>query len=306
MNGLLQQTQDYKTSLQLKGEAWANRVALPMLVGGVAISPLIGLQSALALLFSVPMNTIRSMLSVQTTTQLQNIMQQGVLIKDGRVLEELPKIDIILFDKTGTLTQTRPEVTNIVACAELDADALLSLSAAAEQRLEHPIAQALVDKACEQGLALPIVTNSSYDLGLGISVEIDGHAVKVGSLRFTRETIGDQPLPDAIADAMEKAIGHTFIFVTVDGKLQGMVELTPSLRPEVPALIARLRQREFKQLAIVSGDQQAPTERMVNQLELDAAYGEVLPQDKAALIKELQSQGHRVVLSVMVSMMPLP
>lgn len=294
LNELLHQTRDYKTLLQLKGEAWANRVALPLMITSTAVVPFMGVGSALALLFSAPLNTVRSMLTVQTSAHMEWMTQQGVFIKDGRVLEELPQIDIILFDKTGTLTQPHPEVAAIISCADLDADTLLSLAAAAEKRMEHPIAKAIVNKANECVLTIPEVSNSNYDLGLGVTVEIDGHEIKVGSQRFIQQATGNQHLPDVIKTAMQAAVGHTFILIAVDGKIQGALELHPNLRPEVPQLVTALRNRGFEQLAIVSGDQQAPTERLASKLELDAAYGEVLPQEKAALIKKLQQQGHRV------------
>jgi len=294
LNELLLQTSDFKTELQLKGEAWANRIALPAIVTSISLVPFIGMNPALALLFSVPTNTVRAMLSVQTNTHMQEITRQGSFIKDGRALEELRNIDIILFDKTGTLTETHPDVVAIISCAERDDDSLLSLAAAAEQRQQHPIAKAITDKATALGLALPKVTQSHYDLGMGVTVSIDDQEVKVGSQRFIQQSLKDKNLPNTIETAMQAGKGHTFIFIAVDDKLQGVLELHPRLRPEVPQLIAALRQREFKQLALVSGDQQATTERLAAQLSLDAAYADVLPEGKAALIKQLQDQGHRV------------
>ncbi|EIJ36807.1 heavy metal translocating P-type ATPase [Thiothrix nivea] len=294
LNELLQQTRDYKSQLQLKGEAWANRAALPLLAASAAVSPLIGVSPALALLFSAPLNTVRSMLSVQTAAHLRGILQRGIFIKDGRVLEELPKIDTILFDKTGTLTQTHPQVVNIITCGGLDADTLLAFAAAAEQRQEHPVALAILDAANERGLELPEASHSHYDLGLGITVQINRHEIRVGSERFIRQALDNPPLPAPLRTALQAAQGHTFILLSVDGEIQGALELHPRLRPEVPALINTLRQRGFKQLAIVSGDQQTPTQRLADTLGLDAAYGGVLPQDKAALIRQLQQQGRRV------------
>jgi Cu2+-exporting ATPase len=294
LNALLHQTRDFKTQLQLKGEAWADRIALPAMLTSAALVPFIGMSSAAALLFTPPTNTMRSMLSVQTSAHLQWITKQGVLIKDGRILEELTNIDIILFDKTGTLTETHPDVVSIICCAERDEDNLLVLAAAAEQRQEHPIAKAIINKAKEKKLSLPQVAHSHYDLGKGITVQIDGQDVKVGSLRFIQEAMGDTTLPIALESAMQAAIGHTFILIAVDGKLQGALELHPRLRPEVPQLIRDLRQRGFKQLAIVSGDQKVVTNRLAQQLKLDRAYGEVLPEGKAALIKQLQDEGHHV------------
>ena len=296
LNTLLQQTRDYKTALQLKGEQWADQLALPIMIGSLLSIPVLGVSPALALLFSAPLNIIRAMLSVQTATHLSWIVEQGAFIKDGRVFETLPNIDTIVFDKTGTLTETMPEVAAIISCTERTTEQLLGYAAAAEQRLEHPIAQAIIAKAEAEGISLPTVTDSQYDLGLGIKVQIDQHQVQVGSLRYilqaTQSTAAE--LPTTITDATQAAAGHTFILIAIDGSLAGMLELRPQLRPEVTALLAKLRQRNINQLAVLSGDQQAPTERLAKHLALDAAYGDVMPQEKAEKIKQLQAEGRQV------------
>ena len=296
LNTLLQQTRDYKTALQLKGERWADQLALPIMLGSLSSIPILGVSPALALLFSAPLNIIRAMLSVQTATHLTWIVEQGALIKDGRVFETLPNIDTIVFDKTGTLTETTPEVAAIISCTERTTEQLLAYAAAAEQRLEHPIAQAILAKAEAEGISLPVVTDSQYDLGLGVTVQIDQHQIQVGSVRFILQATASTTteLPTVITETMQAAAGHTFILIAIDGKLQGLLELRPRLRPEVSALLARLRQRNMGQLAVLSGDQQAPTERLANSLALDAAYGDVMPQDKAAKIKQLQAEGRQV------------
>jgi len=294
LNQLLQKNENYKTQLQLKGEAWADKMVVPMIMASTAVAPFMGVNAALALLFSLPANTVRSMLSAQTVTQMELIAKQQIAIKDGRVLEELPRIDTILFDKTGTLTQTHPTVTAIIACDEYDADTLLAFAAAGEQRLDHPIAHAIVDKAVQQQLELPKVLHSHYDLGLGISIQTEQHEIKIGSQRFIEQATNTESLPSEIETAMQASLGHSFILIAVDGKIQGALELHPPLRPEVPALITALKQRGFKQLLIVSGDQYAPTKRLASRLGMDKVYSEVLPQDKAALIRQLQSQGRHV------------
>ena len=294
LNELLQKTHDYKTQLQLKGEAWSDRVAFPMIACSSAIVPFFGITPALALLFSAPCNTVRSMLSVQTSAHMQWITERGVLIKDGSVLEELPHIDTILFDKTGTLTEAQPEVAAIIPSADLDERTLLRLAATAEQRQEHPIARAIVNKAHQLQLTLPEVEESQYDLGLGVSATSDGQFIQVGSQRFVQEASDNFELPDDIETAMHKATNHTFIFIAINGVIKGAIELYPRIRQEIPELITTLRQREFKSLTIVSGDLQTPTEKLANTLNMDAAYGEVLPHDKAALVRKLQTQGRRV------------
>ncbi len=294
LNKLLEQTRDYKTDLQLKGEAWADNMAAPLLAVSGATALFFGLSPATALLFSAPTNTVRALLSLQTSTHLQWAAEQGILIKDGRVLEELPWIDTVLFDKTGTLTHTEPEVAQVVSCGDIHQTQLLRLAAAAEQHLQHPIATAIIKQAQAEKLELPEVDDSYYNIGFGIQVSIQGHAVHVGSQRFIQEVTDDYHLPSHINRLLHDSVGNTFIFIAVDKKLQGVIELYPRLREEVPQVLQQLRDRGLKHFAVVSGDQLAPTERLAHSLGIQRVFAEVLPQDKAALIRNLQQQGHRV------------
>jgi len=295
LNQLLQQNDNYKTELELKGEAWANKLSLPIIVTTAGLIPVVGSSAALALLFSVPMNTVRSILSAQTSAHLQRMMQHRILIKDGRSLEALKQIDTILFDKTGTLTHTQPEVIQIICCANLQADSLLTLAAASEQHLEHPIAEAIVAHAEQKSLFLPDVTHSQYALGLGLTATIHQQTIHIGSERFIRQILNHEgAFPEPIPHYLQMHQGHSFVFIAVDYTLQGVIELSPRVRDEVPALIHHLQQQNFQQLAIVSGDQQAPVDRLAAQLGFDAAYGGVLPQEKAQLIHDLQTQGRKV------------
>ena len=134
---------------------------------------------------------------------------------------------------------------------------------------------------------------SHYDLGLGVSVNIAGQKILVGSQRFIQKKLCIPQLPVVLEQARQAAIGHSFILIAIDGVIQGAFILKPKIRPEVPQLIAALQQRGFKQLSIVSGDQKAPTEQLAEMLGIEA-YSEVLPQDKAKLVKQLQDQGRRV------------
>ena len=294
LNKLLQNNTIPKTQLQLKGEIWADKMVIPTIAGSAAMTPFIGISAASALLFSLPANTVRSMLSAQTIQKMELMARKNIIIKDGRVLEELPHIDTILFDKTGTLTQTRPTVSAIIACGQYDNDTLLGLAAAAEQRLDHPIAHAIVNKAKQKQLILPKVIDSTYDLGLGIKIKTAQHTVHIGSQRFIQGVTKTEALPEKIALAMQVSQGHSFILIAIDYAIQGTLELDPPLRPEVPKLIQQLKKRGFKQLSIVSGDQKTPTQRLSDDLGLDKVYSEVLPQDKAALIRKLQAQGRHV------------
>jgi len=294
LNKLLGQTRDYKTELQLKGELWSDTMAKPLLLVSAGTGLLFGMTPATALLFSAPTNTVRAMLSLQNSTHLQWATDNNILIKDGRVLEELPWIDTLLFDKTGTLTQTQPEVAQIVTCGDLTQAQVLRVAAAAEQHLQHPIANAIINHAQALNLELPKVDDSHYDIGFGIRVKIQGKQVHIGSQRFIQDITGDYNLPSIIDRLLHSGTGHTFIFVAVEQRLQGVIELFPRLRPEVPQVLEQLRKRGIDNIAVVSGDQLAPTERLAHSLGIQKVFAEMLPKNKAELIRNLQQQGHRV------------
>ncbi len=292
LEDILRQTRDYKNQLQLKGEAWANNAALPLLGGSIALSPLIGITPATALLFSAPMNSVRALLSLQTSTHLKWAAQQGILIKDGRVLEELPWIDTVLFDKTGTLTESHLRVSRIFAVEQCPQGDLLGFAAAAEQRLYHPIADALLSEAKQRDVQLPLIDDSRYEPGLGISARTGQRQIHVGSQRFMRSLKFD--IPRELEQAARHDEGRSYVFVAIDARVQGAIELYPRLRPEVPALLKTLRQRGVKHIAMVSGDTDAACQSLGRQLGMDEVYAEVMPQGKADLIRGLQSQGRRV------------
>lgn len=294
LHKLLEQTRDYKTELQLKGEQWSDAMAKPLLLVSAGSGLLLGVSPAIALLFSAPTNTVRALLSLQTATHVQWATEHGILIKDGRALEQLPWIDTLLFDKTGTLTQTQPEVARIVTCGDLSQTQLLRMAATAEQHLQHPIANAIVSHAHSLNLQLPEIDDSYYEIGFGIQVSIQGRQVHVGSQRFIQDVIGEYRLPSVIDRLLHDNSGHSFVFVAFEKRLQGVIELFPHLRPEVPLVLEQLRHRGLTNLAVVSGDQLAPTERLAHSLGIKKVFAECLPQDKAALIRNLQQQGHRV------------
>ncbi|HAI69529.1 MAG TPA: heavy metal translocating P-type ATPase [Gammaproteobacteria bacterium] len=291
---ILSHTADFKTSLQLKGEKWSDKVAMPLISLSVLASPLLGASSATAILYSAPTNTVRVMTSLQTFNHLSLVLNKGILIKDGRALEELTQIDTVLFDKTGTLTTGEPEVGEIIRCDNIEEDEILSYAAAAEQRLTHPIARAIVKKAEERHLNLPDISDANYKIGYGVTVSFNNLIIKVGSARFmTLEGIAlSSRIDEAIRDSQEK--GDSLVMVAINDELKGAIEMQSKVRPEVEQIITGLRQRGIQQIAIVSGDHKQPTQKLAETLGMDNYFYEVLPQDKASLVEQLQKAGHKV------------
>ncbi|MGH8473141.1 MAG: HAD-IC family P-type ATPase, partial [Gammaproteobacteria bacterium] len=177
-----------------------------------------------------------------------------------------------------------------------DTDTLLAYAAAAESRQTHPIARAILKAAAERRLTPPAFDQARYDVGYGIGVQIGDRRVRVGSDRYMAQEEID--VPDAILVIKEAchAEGHSLVMVAVDDRLAGAIELSPTLRPEARQVIAELRRRNHG-LAIISGDQEQPTRNMAQALDIDRYFANILPENKAALVNQLQREG-RVVCFV--------
>lgn len=297
IENVLQGTSHFKTGIQLKGESWADKAAAPILGLGMVLWPVQGLAVATAVFNMSPGNGIRLSASAQTLTHIILAAQENILIKDGRVLEQLMEVDTVIFDKTGTLTEDEHAVSRIL-CAndEYTEDELLYFAAATEQKVSHPLARAIIEKAKELELALPdaSLSDSRYEVGKGVTATVNGKITQVGSLSFM-ENIGI-PVPDAIKDDVLAAIaeGFSVVMVVIDGQIVGAIEIQAQLRPEVKQVIKSLRARGIKHMYILSGDQMEPTRQMAGMLELDGFFHNVSPEDKSNIIGKLQQEGKKV------------
>jgi heavy metal translocating P-type ATPase len=295
---ILNQSIDFKTQLQLKGEQWADSWNVPVLGLAFLGWPFLGPVGTVAILNGHIAQSIRVVAPLGTLNHINLASHQGILIKDGRALEELNKVDTILFDKTGTLTQEQPTVRRIIVSHdETTEDEILTYAAAAERKLAHPIARAIVAKAVENQLILPEIADSKYQIGYGITVNINDRIIRVGSIRFM-ETEGialPTTIEQAIVHAHDK--GYSLILVAVNDAVIGALEMQASVRPEIKQVIQGLRQRGIQHFAIVSGDHQQPTQKLAEFLGIENYFYEVLPEDKARIVEELQAEG-RVVAFV--------
>ncbi|EDN69992.1 copper-transporting ATPase [Beggiatoa sp. PS] len=291
---ILNHTATFQTKLQLKGQEWSDKAAVPLIGMSLLSIPYFGISSAVGILFSAPTNSIRVFTSLHTFNHLTMILQQGILIKDGRALEELTQIDTILFDKTGTLTTEQPEIGQIIPCDGLVEDEILIYAASAERRLTHPIAHAIVKKAEERQLNLPEIEETNYKIGYGVTVNQNTQEIKVGSARFM--TLEGISIPSNIKEIVTRSQqeGYSFIMVAINQQLKGVIEIRPHLRPEVKKMLSGLRKRGIRQMFIVSGDHEQPTQKLAKELGMDNYFYEIMPKDKAVLVEQLQKQGHHV------------
>ena len=291
---ILADTAGYKLTRQHAGERLADRATAPMMAIGALGYATLGPAAGVAIVNCDLGTGIRMAAPLAMLSSLALCASRGILIKDGRALELMSEIDTVLFDKTGTLTQERPEVVQTHACQPWHEDAILGYAAAAEQKFHHPIALAILHAAKARGLALHSVDDSEMKIGFGIRVHLDGHLVRVGSRRFIEmEGIA---IPSDVVQALERAhaLGNTMVLVAIDEALGGAIELQAAVRPEVADIVAGLRARGIKYLAIISGDHEAPTKRLAEQLGMDRYFAQVLPADKADYVAKLQAEGSKV------------
>jgi heavy metal translocating P-type ATPase len=291
---ILNHTATFQTQLQLKGQEWSDKSAVPLMSLSLLSIPYFGISSAVGILFSAPTNSIRVFTSLHTFNHLTLILQQGILIKDGRALEELTQVDTILFDKTGTLTKEQPEIGQIIPCDGLSEEEILTYAACAERRLTHPIARAILKHAEQRQLSLPAIEDANYKIGYGVTVNLNTQEIKVGSARFM--TLEGISIPSNIQEIVSRSQqeGSSFIMVAINQQLKGIIEIQPQVRPEVKKMISCLRKRGIRKMFIVSGDHEQPTQKLAKELGMDNYFYEIVPKDKAALVEQLQQQGHHV------------
>ncbi|WP_244395898.1 heavy metal translocating P-type ATPase [Beijerinckia indica] len=291
---ILNDTAGYKLQSQSQGEIMADKAVVPTLALGALSLATTGVNSATAIVNCDLGTGIRVAAPIGMLTSLTLCAEHGILVKDGRALEQMRDVDTFLFDKTGTLTRERPEVGRVFTFEGYSEAQILQWAAAAENKFSHPIAKAIIDKF--QSLDLPMleIDDSKYEVGYGIIVEVDGHKIRVGSARFMKHE--GIPLPDVIDHEMESVHheGNSMIMVSVDDALGGAIEMCASNRPEVEEVIKGLRARGAKHLAIISGDHEQPTKRLAEKLGMDRYFAEVLPQDKAKYVELLQKEGRKV------------
>jgi Cu2+-exporting ATPase len=291
---ILNDTAGYKLGSQHKGEQLADKAVIPTLCLGALGLATIGPQGATAVLNSDFGTGIRMAAPLGMLSSLTLCAQHGILVKDGRALDTMHEIDTVLFDKTGTLTREVPEVGDVISCSDYSPDELLTFAAAAEHRMSHPIAKAILQKFAELGRPLPPIEDSKLKIGFGITVEVAGKKVRVGSARFMdMEQIA---IPPEVRQTLElaHADGHSLVMVAVGDRLGGALELRASRRPEVEGIIQGLRRRGIKHLAIISGDHDGPTRKLAAALGMDEYFANVLPADKADYVERLQRQGRKV------------
>ncbi|NPV85470.1 MAG: cation-translocating P-type ATPase [Anaerolineae bacterium] len=224
-----------------------------------------------------------------------NAAKNGMLVKNGGVMEQVGRVDVMAFDKTGTLTLGKPRVKEVFALNGMKSDYLLQLAASAERFSEHPIGRAMVSACEERQLALDEPQAFEVLPGFGVTARVNQREVLIGNRALLSERgLTWHPELEQRVQALE-AEGQTVIPVAVDGQVSGLIALEDTPRPQAKEAIAALKKLGVKEVIMITGDNPRTAARIAREMGIDRYYAEVLPQDKLNIIRELQAQGKKVV-----------
>ncbi len=219
----------------------------------------------------------------------------GVLIKNAEALETMEKMNTLVVDKTGTLTEGKPKLTSIISLAGFDEDEVLRLGASLERASEHPLAEAIVKGAQAKSLTLVAVTEFSSYTGKGVTGNVDGHIVILGNLKLFEDLkidAGDLPVR---ADAL-RADGQTVMLLAIDGIAAGLIGVADPIKDSTLDAIRVLHEEGVK-VIMLTGDNRITAEAVAKKLGIDRIEAEVLPEQKASIVKLLQAQGYIVAMA---------
>ena len=299
---LVQQAQNSKAPGQRLADKAAFWLVLVALVGGVGtflvwLAAGASVQTALLFAITVVVITCPDALGLATPTAIMVGSglgaKRGILFKNATAIESSARIDTVVFDKTGTLTKGEPEVTEVVV-DDFDQDRVLALAGALERESEHPLADAVVRYVDATDVPRLRATRFRNVTGIGALAEVDGHQVAIGNRRLMESegvTIGELGARrDEIASG-----GRTAVFVAVDGRAVAVIGIADAVRETSAAAVAALHEAGIR-VAMLTGDNRATAERIAKELGIDDVIAEVLPEDKAHQVQQLQAQGRTVAM----------
>ena len=220
--------------------------------------------------------------------------EQGILIKGGESLERACKLTTVIFDKTGTLTRGTPEVTEVITVAALSRDEILKTAASLESLSEHPLGKAMVAKARERGMVLEEVRDFEALPGLGASGTVAGKRVLVGNLKLLEQR-GVSTGSGGETDRKQFSFGKTCVYVAVENDFAGIVVLADALRASAREAVSRLRSMHLE-VGMITGDHLETAQAIAGELNIGRTMADVLPQEKAAAVRQLQAEGRIVAM----------
>lgn len=220
--------------------------------------------------------------------------ENGILLKSGEALEEANHVNMVVFDKTGTITNGTPVVTDVVTADNTDADALVRLAASLEVASEHPLGEAIVAKAKEQGATFDEVTNFEAIPGFGIKGHVGETLVFLGNEKWMRENgLANEAMNEKANHFAEQ--GKTPLYIGYNDAVQGLIVVADTVKESSARAIQTLHEMGI-QVAMMTGDHERTAQAIAAEVGIDRVFSEVLPQDKANYVSKLQEEGYIVAM----------
>ena len=220
--------------------------------------------------------------------------ENGILLKSGEALEEANHVNMVVFDKTGTITNGTPVVTDVVTADNTDADALIRLAASLEVASEHPLGEAIVAKAKEQGATFDEVTNFEAIPGFGIKGHVGETLVFLGNEKWMRENgLANEAMNEKANHFAEQ--GKTPLYIGYNDAVQGLIVVADTVKESSARAIQTLHEMGI-QVAMMTGDHERTAQAIAAEVGIDRVFSEVLPQDKANYVSKLQEEGYIVAM----------
>ena len=220
--------------------------------------------------------------------------ESGILLKSGEALEEANHVNMVVFDKTGTITNGTPVVTDVVTADNTDADALVRLAASLEVASEHPLGEAIVAKAKEQGATFDEVTNFEAIPGFGIKGHVGETLVFLGNEKWMRENgLANEAMNEKANHFAEQ--GKTPLYIGYNDAVQGLIVVADTVKESSARAIQTLHEMGI-QVAMMTGDHERTAQAIAAEVGIDRVFSEVLPQDKANYVSKLQEEGYIVAM----------
>jgi Cu+-exporting ATPase len=221
--------------------------------------------------------------------------ESGILIRNAEALERFERVTTIVMDKTGTLTEGKPALARVETQPGFDEADVLSLAASLEHVSEHPLATAVVAGARLRGVPMRTVTGFKYQTGRGVTGSVDGRQVVIGNAPHL-ESAGIDPTELTQRAEALRAAGQTVMFIGVDGRAAGLVAVADPIKPGAAAAVQALR-RDGVKIVMLTGDNRTTAEAVGKSLGIDRIEADVLPDQKAAVVKRLQQAGEKVAMA---------
>ena len=285
------------TRMQNHAEKLADRLVMPTLGLATATTVITGDFNRFLSLVIVDYGTgIRVAAPTAVLSSMTRAARSGIIIKSGRHMERLAEVDTIIFDKTGTLTSGLPEVNQVITYDDnFSETTLIGMAAAAESKLQHPVAEAIRRKARVLGCAITVCNEPKYSVGMGVEAEVDDYRLHIGNERFMRHENININKTSIQRSNLENS-GYSCLYLAINRKLVALISYADQIRPESKSIIRRLNELGIKNTIMLTGDNSTVARAVSEKLSISRYVADMLPADKAEVVKDLQRKGHVVAM----------